>query len=232
MNYPVPRNERLRLQVLKAYALLDSQPEKAYDDYTYLASTICEAPIALISLVDEDRQWFKSRLGLDVSETPRDVAFCAHTILEQDVMTVQDALKDERFADNPLVTGDPGIRFYVGAPLTTHDGYALGTLCAIDRKPRSLTATQKKGMAALARQLMMLIESRRTARELLAAMAKIKTMEGLIPVCSYCKDIRKDSGFWSSIEEYLREHSAAELTHGICPDCLRKHFPEEANVGA
>jgi len=141
--------------------------EEAYDAITYLAAEICGAPIALISIVDKDRQWFKSRVGLDVTETPRDVAFCAHAIHQpSSLLIVPDASADPRFSTNPLVTGDPSIRFYAGAPLVSPAGNALGVLCVIDREPRRLTSQQEKALAALSIQVMALLELRRTVRDL------------------------------------------------------------------
>src|SRR6478672_527927 len=153
MKAPLPENEAERLAALRGLGILDTPPELAYDDLSALAAHICQTPIALISLVDEDRQWFKSRVGWTTRETPREVAFCAHTILEPDLLVVPDASLDQRFANNPLVTSPPRIRFYAGAPLVNTDGHALGTLCVIDHKPRELTADQASALRALSHQV-------------------------------------------------------------------------------
>jgi GAF domain-containing protein len=135
---PMPENEDDRLRALAALGVLDTSPEADFDEITRLASVLCRRPIALISFVDRDRQWFKSRVGLDASQTPRDVAFCAHAIGQSGLFEVVDADADPRFRDNPLVTGPPGVKAYAGVPLLTTDGLALGTLCVIDHKPGAL----------------------------------------------------------------------------------------------
>ena len=162
---PLPPDETGRLQELQSYQVLDTLPEAEYDELTELAASICQAPIALISLIDEQRQWFKSRHGLDDSETERDIAFCAHAILHSETLVVEDASRDERFADNPLVTAEPKIRFYAGSPLITPRGHALGTLCVIDRVPRRLTADHERALRLLSRHLMTLLELRRLRQE-------------------------------------------------------------------
>jgi GAF domain-containing protein len=166
MNPPIPKNEAKRLKVLWQYEVLDTVPEEVFDDLTELAARICEAPIALITLVDEKRQWFKSRVGVTVNETSRDISFCAHAITQPDLFIVPDATKDPRFANSPLVTSEPKVRFYAGAPLITPDGYALGTLCVIDKVPRELRTEQKQALRILARHVLLQLELRHHARQL------------------------------------------------------------------
>ena len=164
---PSHSDEKLRIEDLRSFKILDTPAEQAYDDVVKLASYICDTPIALISLIDEDRQWFKARVGLNAMETPRGQAFCAHAIMDPDrVMEVPDTQQDARFVDNPLVTGDPGIRFYAGAPLLTPSGAALGTVCVIDRVPRKLTERQSEALQALSRQVVQLLALRRVNTEL------------------------------------------------------------------
>jgi GAF domain-containing protein len=227
MKAPIPDNEAQRLEALRDYHILDTATEEAYDDITALAAYLCHVPIAMISLVDESRQWFKSKLGLNQQETPRDVAFCAHAILQTEPLIVRDAIKDARFADSALVTREPHIRFYAGFPLSSPEGFALGTLCAIDRRPRQLSASQKTAMKALSRQVMALLELRRVSARMADALEKVKTLHGLLPICAWCKRIRDDQGYWSQVEAYIREHTGADFTHGICPECLEKQRPKK-----
>src|ERR1043165_2291397 len=169
MTAPRPRTENQRLKVLWQYSVLDTVPEEIFDDLTELAARICEAPVALITLVDEDRQWFKSKVGVSIKETAREISFCAHAITQPELFIVPDALKDQRFSQNPLVTSDPKVRFYAGAPLITPDGYALGTLCVIDKVPRELRPEQQQALRVLARHVMTQLELRRHTLELARA---------------------------------------------------------------
>ena len=366
MTAPLPAHEAARLAALRETGLLDTLPEPAYDDVVQLARQICRTPIALISLVDGERQWFKARTGLKMLETPRSQSFCAHAILAPDeLLEVPDATADPRFADNPLVTGAPHLRFYAGVPLRApENGLPLGSLCVLDDRPRELDANQRAALHALGRQVGVQLELQRalaararaerswreterrfttfmdhspamafikdaegrmlyvnapllcrfgkrseemlgksdfelwppdvaavlrasdrrvlaggtavaleevvptpdggsthwlsykfplddgaggqllagmavdiTARklaeqererlvgELRAALAKVKTLEGFLPICAACKNIRDDAGYWHGIEAYLRDHAEVEFTHSICPDCREKLYP-------
>src|SRR6516164_6057855 len=169
MKAPLPENEAERLAALRSFGILDTPPELAYDELSSLAAYICQTPIALISLVDEDRQWFKSRVGWTSGETPREVAFCAHAILQPDLLVVPDASADERFANNPLVTSPPRIRFYAGAPPVTTEGQAVGTICAIDHQARELTAEQAQALRAISHQVMAQLRLREQLAERIAA---------------------------------------------------------------
>jgi signal transduction histidine kinase len=161
MDLTPPFNEQARLEALQRYRILDTSPEEAFDDLVHTAALVCRTPISLVSLVDSTRQWFKARTGLAVPELPRESAFCAHAIMGSDVLVVPDTYLDPRFAANPLVVGDPYIRFYAGAPIITLEGLGLGTLCVIDRAPRTIGPEETRALRGLARQVMLQLELRR-----------------------------------------------------------------------
>src|SRR5438445_3199027 len=177
MTAPIPKNEKQRLKVLWQYSVLDTMPEEIFDDLTELAARICEAPVAMITLVDEDRQWFKAKVGVSINETSRDISFCAHAITQPGLFIVPDATRDERFAKNPLVKSDPKVRFYAGAPLVSPDGYALGTLCVIDKVPRELRPEQKQALRILARHVVSQLELRRRSNQLANARKEGEDMQ-------------------------------------------------------
>lgn len=172
-----PANESERIQKLLSYSILDTASETIYDDITEVAAYICGTATSLVSLVDVSRQWFKSTVGLDAMETPRDMAFCAHATLRPEVLVVPDARADERFANNPLVTGAPYIRFYAGAPLITAEGCAVGTLCVVDYVPKQLSSKQIQALEALARQVVSHLESRLTVQRVHAEITKQRKTE-------------------------------------------------------
>lgn len=164
---PLPDNEAGRLAALRSYEVLDTACEAALDDIVRLAARLTRRPIALMSLIDADRQWFKARHGLDVAETARDVAFCAHAILQPDrPLVVPDALLDARFADNPVVSHAPRVRSYAGVPLVNTEGFALGTLCVIDHRPRAATVDEMEILSGLARSVATALELRRAMRRM------------------------------------------------------------------
>jgi signal transduction histidine kinase len=160
-----PDDEVERLQALFEYSVLDTPSERCFDELTELAASICNTPIVLVSLIDEHRQWFKSHYGLNARETSRDYAFCAHAILQDEIFEIPDSTKDERFHDNPLVTGDPRVIFYAGAPLKTHSGKNIGTLCVIDNKPGKLSDTQKRQLQLVALQVVTQLELRKSLQQ-------------------------------------------------------------------
>lgn len=201
-------NETARLAALREYRILDTEPERQFDDLTLLASHICGTPIALLSLVDADRQWFKSRVGIDAAGTPRSISFCTHAIVRPEITVIPDARLDPRVCDNPQVTGAPYIRFYAGAPLLSREGHALGTLCVVDRVARTLTPDQLEALDALRRQAQAQLELRRNLldlqealrrrdqaeqeqaallADLRAAHEEVLKLSALIPLCSTCQ---------------------------------------------
>ena len=229
MTEPAPRplDEADRLKALEAYRLMDTEPERAYDDIVELAAYICGTPIALVTLLDAERQWFKARVGLDAEQTTRDEAFCSYTILGTDVMVVPDAAADPLFASHPLVTAGPKIRFYAGAPLETPSGHRLGSLCVVDLQARDLEPDQLAALQQLARMVVDQFELRRTTGQLADALQRVRTLGELIPVCAYCRRVRDDNEYWQVLEEYLKKQVGSDVSHGICPECYDEHFADE-----
>ncbi|UII24012.1 GAF domain-containing sensor histidine kinase [Fulvivirga ligni] len=211
--------ERLRLETLRNYNILDTLSESDYDDITFLASAICGTPIALISFVDEHRQWFKSKRGLDAHETPRAHSFCSHAINHpNDIFIIEDSREDDRFKDNPLVTGKPDIVFYAGVPLVANNGHGLGTVCVIDTKVRQLTDDQKSALKMLSKNVMHLLELRQSNKELKLLKthleARNKDLENFAMVVSH--DIK------SPLTSIL-------LSNELLADGHSKNLPEAAN---
>jgi anti-sigma regulatory factor (Ser/Thr protein kinase) len=235
----VPENETARLEALRRYRILDTEPERSFDDLTLLASHICGTPMALITLVDADRQWFKARIGVSISETARAVSFCTHAIQHRDLFIVPDAKHDDRFRDNPLVTGTTEIRFYAGAPLVTPDGHALGTLCVLDRVARTLSREQLESLTALCRQAEAQLELRRHVMDLRQALAErdraqaeqatlidelraahtdVRRLSALMPYCSTCQFTMTIPADPSAIPA---------LTDGVTHVLQEKHWSDE-----
>jgi anti-sigma regulatory factor (Ser/Thr protein kinase) len=214
----VVTDERRRLESLSQYRILDTDPEQAFDDLTLLASQICGTPIALITLVDENRQWFKSRVGLDVRETSRSVSLCSHAIQQQGLFIVPDASSDARFRDNPFVRDEPRFRFYAGAPLVARDGESLGTLCVIDRQPRQLSADQKGALDALRRQAQAQLELRRNLAELRLAIEGIERLAALMPYCSTCE---------MNVVIHAEPSSMVKVTNGVTALLERKGWSDQ-----
>jgi diguanylate cyclase (GGDEF)-like protein/PAS domain S-box-containing protein len=199
---PTPGNEQERLRALYAAEILDTPAEEDFDGVARLAAAICEVPIARVSLVDADRQWFKACVGDDTSQTPRDISFCGHAIMESDLFIVEDAREDERFADNPQVLGDERVRFYAGAPLITSDGQALGSLCVIDHEPRQLTEAQEDALRTLGRQVVGQLELRQREAEMRISERRFRTLTHSAPVGIFETD---ENGACTFINEYLSE---------------------------
>ena len=222
--------EDRRLKALAEYRILGTKPESCYDDITQIACHTCKVPISLMTLVDKDRQWFKSKVGFHKNETRRDWSFCTHAIKENIPLIVNDAFLDERFVNNPLVKGDPKIRFYAGFPLKNSEGNKVGTLCVIDRKPGSLSPDQSSVMELLAKQIVSFLELRKRSLNLLDALSHLHHQDGILSVCSYCREVRNKDGDWQHIEKYLAKVSNIRFSHGVCDNCMEKHFPDVVEV--
>ena len=212
------RAEEDRVTALRNMQILDTDAEPAFDDLTLLASHICETPMAAITFVDTDRQWFKARVGIPVSQTPRSVAFCSHAIGKDGIFVVGDAEKDAAFRDNPHVTGDPHIRFYAGAPLLSREGHALGTLCVIDSRPRTLTSDQLNALDALRRQVEAQLELRRRIAELKISNENVQKLTAMMPLCSTCQ---------FSMTIPADPTAIPRITDGVTSVLTQAHWPED-----
>ena len=211
---PKPNNEKERIAALYEYNILDSISEKDYDDITHIAAEICNMPISLISIIDHDRQWFKSKVGLDEQETHRDVAFCTHAILNpKEMFIINDVRKDDRFHDNPLVTGTPNIGFYAGVPLLNNSGFPLGTLCVIDKKANDLTREQKETLKALARQVVANFETRKMNLNLAAQKAQLEELNKDLNRFAYvvAHDVKSPCSSFAMSAAYLKDTYANVL---------------------
>lgn len=209
------KSEDYRLEVLRLYEILDTAAESNFDNFTELASLICETPISLVSIISKDRQWFKSNKGLAADETPRSISFCGKAIEQDKPFIIEDALADPRFEHNPLVTGAPNIRFYAGIPLTVEEGVTLGTLCVIDTVPRKLEGHQLEALKRLGQGVTDLMELRRKAHML-------KKLSALFPICSWCNSVLTADAEWVSMNSYLSDNMPS--THGVCPTCLDREL--------
>tara|TARA_R110000868_G_scaffold104087_6_gene286290 strand:- start:6490 stop:7683 length:1194 start_codon:yes stop_codon:yes gene_type:complete len=238
----LPKNELSRLSELKELKLLDTVEEDAYDAITHLAASICKTPIALVSLVDIDRQWFKSHHGLDARETPRELAFCSHAILQKKIFVIEDATKDPRFLDNPLVIGAPNVIFYAGVPLITRAGHALGTLCVIDNKPGSLSKDQLESLHLLAAQVVSLFELRKANNDLVEVAESrtrflnainhemrtpLNIMSGYLDLIAEDATERKDN---ETLESCNHARSANEQLLGLVRDMIEQTASEAGEL--
>lgn len=223
---PYPLNESERQAALERYQVLDTPEERAYDDIATLAAALMDVPIALVSLVDKERQWFKAHHGFEARETARTKSFCAWAVYDNATLVVEDTRVDERFVDNPLTEGEQGIRFYAGVPLRTTDDFVLGTLCVIDTRPRQTSMQEISQLQVLARVLMRELESRRMAAELAGALERVRLLSEMIPVCAYCNRVRQDETYWDTLEGFLQAHAGTQISHGICPECAQQHFSD------
>ena len=223
---PKPAHEDRRLAALRGLQILDSLPEQEYDDLVQIAAAVCRTPTALISLVDKDRQWFKARVGLDATETERDVAFCAHAILDQELFVVPDAHEDPRFRDNPLVLDEPGIRFYAGMPIGTDASHQLGTLCVIDYEPRTLSAEEEDALRMPGRQVNRLLTLRLRTQELERSNQELSRFAYLIShdlqaplrtIGSYAQIIAEETAAQPELQEPLNylQQASARMRHTI-----------------
>ncbi|MDI1304927.1 MAG: PAS domain S-box protein, partial [bacterium] len=232
---PLPLNELERLKALESYSVMDSLPEKEYDSITQLASYICGTPIALVTLLDGERQWFKSNVGLRATETPREISFCQYAIMNNEVYEVSDALENEIFVDNPLVTGNPNIRFYAGAPLQDADGFNLGSLCVIDTVPKILTDEQKNALKLLAQQVVLLLDLRKKNIDLKNTQQEFQNFidlsKDLVCIANVNGMFYKVNPAFTEVLGYSKEElEGTPFVDFVHPDDLEKTYKEVAKL--
>ncbi len=257
MSFATARRKEFRLETPENSRRLAPIPDGVRhdlipEDCVTLASEICGVPIALLSTVDRNRLLFSAAIGIDSAESEREQAFCSYVLLEPEMQVVSDVWEDPRFAGNPLIAADPPIRFFAGAPLLSQEGYALGTLCALDRQPKRLSPSQLSSFDALSRSVAAMLDARRLSRSLAQANealacdlrghqkseqqanvliralqgdeSGLKILRGLLSMCSYCKSIRDEEGEWRRLEACITLNPEARFSHGICPDCLDREL--------
>lgn len=226
-----PLDDAERLEALRRTGLLDGDPDPTLDRLTRLASRILQAPVSLVTLIDEDRQFFASQVGASEPwasrrESPLSYSLCKHVVAERDAMVIPDATKDERVCENDAVS-ELGVRAYVGVPLVTAEGHAIGSFCVMDGRPRDWSDDDLEILRDLAMAAMAEIELRMTVRALDEALGRIRTLRGLIPICTSCKNVRDDAGYWQRVEQFVTHHSDATFTHGLCPDCADEMYGDD-----
>ena len=223
-----PEDEKDRLEALNRYGVLDTPPDQAFDAITRLASRFFEVPICLISLVDEDRIWFKSIQGLDAEEVGRAPGLCASVILSDEAHIIENAIDDPRTLANPLVAGELGLRFYAGIPLKTHDGFRLGSMAIIDFEPRMLSDEEVGDLEDFAGLVMDEMELRLSARSTVHSLRKLLVLaregaewEDFVTICAWSNRIKVGEK-WISYDDFLRDHLGMSVSHGIHPDVVQK----------
>lgn len=219
-----PLDDADRLEALRRSGLLDGDPNPTLDRLTRLASRILDAPVSLVTLIDRDRQFFASQVGAaepwaSRRESPLSYSLCKHVVAERRAVVIPDTAGDERVRDSDAVT-ELGVRAYAGVPLVTADDHAIGSFCVMDGRCRDWCDDDLDILRDLAGAAMSEIELRTAVRALDAALGRVRTLRGLIPICTSCKNVRDDEGFWQRVEQYVTDHSDATFTHGLCPDCI------------
>ena len=229
MSGAAPLDPRLsREEALAEYAILDSDTEARFDTLTKVAAMALGLPMALISIVDGEREWVKSAYGVESNAIPNMPGMSAETVELGEPLAIADATIDPRFCEHPLVTGRLAIRSFLGVPLEVHSGHRLGTLAVLGSASHIHSSRDTELLEALAVQVVELLELRRTEAQLEATSEKIRTLATLIPICSHCRKVRNEDRHWSTLERLVQAKTGSRFTHGICPDCVREHYPDAA----